>query len=92
MNSKLLPRGETSATRQHRPTTSLVGWFTTASLVGATVLASSVDGIAPAPAASAGPVTAAVVYREPAVREAHGVVSEEIADRHSVEASIAAYQ
>lgn len=96
MNGNFHLRGEAPTDRRGARATQLFAWCVTASLVGTLLLAAPNEGGPSTAQAARGPAVLQpvpdIVRVEPAVSEATiAVVADEIADRHSVEASVAAY-
>jgi hypothetical protein len=90
MNGNLSLRGETSKERRATRATQVVAWCVTASLTGALLLALP-DGPLPPVAPAGGEAVAARPVADAPRAAPAVVVSDELADRHRVEASIAAY-
>lgn len=96
MNGNFQRRGDAPTDRRGARATQIFAWCVTASLVGTLLLAAPDEGGPPAAQAARVPVVAVpvsdVVRVGPAASEATiAVVADEIADRNSVEASVAAY-
>lgn len=96
MNWNFQRRGEAPKDGRGARATQLFAWCVTASLVGTLLLAAPDEGGPSMAQAARGPAVVQpvpdVVRVEPAASEATiAVVADEIADRHSVEASVAAY-